>query len=571
MKHRSSAEAQSSRRSITRRGLLICAGLGVMGLIESRFVRPSVAFANGTPPSKIVNGDFSYPGLSTCLQLNTPKREGFYDTYFSPDTGEFFFTGNAGPNVESQWVHIPGFNASQFGWSSTQTATSGDIYDVREHTVQINYTLGGNPFAEIAIHNYGRYIYQDVATEGNRVYYWQLDHCSYSSAYDDSMNVMIGPPGAEVAQKARRTSTNGHGDQVGDVGTIICTHNSNTVEHDLDNQWEHYEGHYFCPEGQSLTRFTFLNVDSLSELSGNNIDNIVFAIAYPVYYDANGGNGDGLPSPKDNDYAGYRYEGVTFDVTSVRPTRDNCVFLGWSTTRYDPVTTADELSRVSFVQNTVKQPGSDLTLYAVWAQNIDVTVKKTWVDGELVRPDAVTVTLTGSNGFSQSVSLGASNGWTHTFSGLASITADRKAVTYQASEEAVESFKGSVAGNQASGFVVTNTYVIPILSDIPVTKTWTGPFMDPYMPDAVTVTLNGSDGTHRQASLSASNGWKATFSGVPERKSTGEVITYSLEEESMYGFETHITGDVRSGFAIENRCTIGRGITDKDAQYESWL
>ena len=103
---------------------------------------------------------------------------------------------------------------------------------------------------------------------------------------------MIGSPSKQTAQDATRETVNGNGDQVGFVGKVLATKGATDAAHDLSNQWETYTGTYKIPDGQTTTRFTFATASASSEdMSGNNLDNIVFDIAYPVTFDDNGGTG----------------------------------------------------------------------------------------------------------------------------------------------------------------------------------------------------------------------------------------------------------------------------------------
>lgn len=82
------------------------------------------------------------------------------------------------------------------------TSVAGGHQDCPGTVVQVNYDeASGNCFAELAC-NVESSVYQDVTTTPGVTYRWSLRHCSYSSAMDDSMRVMIGPPGATVPQHA---------------------------------------------------------------------------------------------------------------------------------------------------------------------------------------------------------------------------------------------------------------------------------------------------------------------------------------------------------------------------------
>ena len=86
--------------------------------------------------------------------------------------------------------------------------------------------------------------------------------------------------------------------------------------------------------------------------------------------------------------------------------------------------------------------------------------------------------------------------------------------------------------------------------DVPITKVWNGG--DVVRPGSITVTLNGSDGSRRQKTLSAQDGWRGTFENLPMQTSTGAPIAYDLDEVAVSGFTTETTGDVTKGFVVTN-------------------
>ncbi|WP_072500060.1 Cna B-type domain-containing protein [Olsenella phocaeensis] len=89
--------------------------------------------------------------------------------------------------------------------------------------------------------------------------------------------------------------------------------------------------------------------------------------------------------------------------------------------------------------------------------------------------------------------------------------------------------------------------------DIPVSKSWVGP-----KGDSVTVKLK-ADGvdTGKTVTLSEDNDWKASFTGMPKYTTSGDEITYTLEEADVSGvdvdkYHVDVTGDVEHGFTITN-------------------
>ena len=247
--------------------------------------------ANGLP-DHLVNGDFEYP-----VKSDMPVNDGNF-WYISQNDGSYFANG-----LGKRYKLPEGFDKAKFAWHSTQTGDT-DYPDLeRADDVQVDYKADGtNHDSEISAAQSGATIYQDVATVPGVMYKWSLKHASLDSSHLDKMSVMIGEPGKESAQDARRTTVNGNGDQPGDVGKVISTkvsndaelnHESNHSSRNHDGQWETYTGTYIATG--TVTRFTFKSVSSSNNVNGNILDDLSFTKAYRLGYDANGGKGQ-VPS-----------------------------------------------------------------------------------------------------------------------------------------------------------------------------------------------------------------------------------------------------------------------------------
>lgn len=243
--------------------------------------------ANGLP-DHLVNGDFEYP---TADIMGKSDREFWY---ISQNDNSWW------AKAKEKRSPLPvGFDKSKFAWHSTQTGNTHYPTLERADDIQVDYKGDGtNHYSEITAAQAGSTLYQDVATTPGVMYRWSLKHASINSANIDRMNVMIGEPGKESAQDARRTTVNGNGDQPGDVGKVISTKVSNDAEsnhssRNHDGQWETYTGTYIATG--TVTRFTFKSVSSSNNINGNIIDDLSFTKAYRLGYDGNGGTGQ-VPS-----------------------------------------------------------------------------------------------------------------------------------------------------------------------------------------------------------------------------------------------------------------------------------
>lgn len=252
----------------------------------------TIAGKTDSLPTELVNGSFDYPaGLIAGVSTKYPWDDW---TVVDPINGRY--ARHIGIDKDP-WAPIPGWDASKFAWKSTQTKGT-DWQQIAQGVELQKDSKTGNQYAELVAGQAGTAIYQDIATIPGVSYRWTLKHASLDRNHLDGMSVMIGDPGKESAQDARRTTVNGNGDQPGDVGKVISTKVSNDAElnhssRNHDGQWETYTGTYIATG--TVTRFTFKSVSSSNNVYGNILDDLSFTKAYRLGYDGNGGTGQ-VPS-----------------------------------------------------------------------------------------------------------------------------------------------------------------------------------------------------------------------------------------------------------------------------------
>lgn len=248
----------------------------------------TVADNTSNLPDHLVNGTFDYRGNEI---INENQRVyGRHDTtYLAIISAK---TGVIGNPLHSK---LDNWDPGQFGWKSNDATAGVDTVEVQRRNHTPYPTNAGNVWGEIAAAKRGKYIYQDIATTPGVVYKWSLKHASRNADQDDSMQVMIGEPGAEAVQEATRTTSNGT-DKVGEKSTTITTHG--TAQ---DGRWETYTGTYIATS--TVTRFTFRSVrDSNGQgldftAEGNCVDDLSFDKAYKLSYDKNSSDATGsVPS-----------------------------------------------------------------------------------------------------------------------------------------------------------------------------------------------------------------------------------------------------------------------------------
>ena len=256
----------------------------------------TIAGKTDSLPTELVNGSFDYPaGLIAGVSTKYPWDDW---TVVDPINGRY--ARHIGIDKDP-WAPIPGWDASKFAWKSTQTKGT-DWQQIAQGVELQKDSKTGNQYAELVAGQAGTAIYQDIATIPGVSYRWTLKHASLDRTHLDGMSVMIGEPGKESAQDARRTTVNGNGDQPGDVGKVISTKvrnkaelggSSNHSSRNHDGQWETYTGTYIATG--TVTRFTFKSVSSSNNVYGNILDDLSFTKAYRLGYDGNGGTGQ-VPS-----------------------------------------------------------------------------------------------------------------------------------------------------------------------------------------------------------------------------------------------------------------------------------
>lgn len=250
----------------------------------------AIANTSDSLPAELVNGSFDYPaGLIAGVSTKYPWDDW---TVVDPINGRY--ARHIGVDKDL-WAPITGWDASKFAWKSTQTKGT-DWQQIAQGVELQKDSKTGNQYAELVAGQAGTALYQDIATIPGVSYRWTLKHASLDRTHLDGMSVMIGEPGKESAQDARRTTVNGNGDQPGDVGKVISTKvrnkaelggSSNHSSRNHDGQWETYTGTYIATG--TVTRFTFKSVSSSNNVNGNILDDLSFTKAYRLGYDANGG------------------------------------------------------------------------------------------------------------------------------------------------------------------------------------------------------------------------------------------------------------------------------------------
>lgn len=240
----------------------------------------TIAGKSGSLPTELVNGSFSYKGRQ-CLDTARKAAGSDYQSDWNFANIDYV-KGDAG--AARRWAHIDGFQASGFGWKSNQTDAA---VDGRAPIAEIQRSRdGSNYYGEITASQANTYLYQDINTrhDSGTVYTVKLKHASRTLAMGvDSLQVLVGTPGHERPVELTRIASDGK-DQVGDKSNVVASAVSG-----WNGKWDTYTGSVIIPANQPVTRFTFKSITGIDNVAGNLIDDVRFAYAYPLSYDANGG------------------------------------------------------------------------------------------------------------------------------------------------------------------------------------------------------------------------------------------------------------------------------------------
>ncbi|EJD65236.1 LPXTG-domain-containing protein cell wall anchor domain, partial [Scardovia wiggsiae F0424] len=178
-------------------------------------------------------------------------------------------------------------------------------------------------------------------------------------------------------------------------------------------------------------------------------------------------------------------------------------------------------------------------------EKTSVSVEKKWSDAsnqDGVRPSSVSVQLYANGKVSgDPVTLDAANSWKHTWSDL-DRNAAGKAIVYTVKEVSIpEGYTSETSGDAASGFTITNKHT-PGVTAVCGVKAWDdNDDQDGVRPKSITVDLLADGEKIQSKTVTAANGWKYSFEGIPQFKD-GKKITYTVSEQPVEGYKTTIDG-----------------------------
>ena len=161
----------------------------------------------------------------------------------------------------------------------------------------------------------------------------------------------------------------------------------------------------------------------------------------------------------------------------------------------------------------------------------------------------------------QTVTPGADNKWTYTFTGLPKYDKDGKRYQYSIKELSVNGYQSSVT----TAGEMTNQYNGGESVTVEGTKTWTGVPDGAKVPE-VTIKLlqNGKEYKTTKVKKNADGTYSYEFKDLPTYDESGNKYTYTVEEVTPAGYES-----TKKGNDFENKYTGGREISVSGTK--TWL
>ena len=179
-------------------------------------------------------------------------------------------------------------------------------------------------------------------------------------------------------------------------------------------------------------------------------------------------------------------------------------------------------------------------------EKTSVDVTKTWLGTPAA---SVTIKLLADGAEKETVTLTATENWTHTFTNLDKYAADGHEIAYTVDETPVAGYTKDISGTAATGFTIKNTNTETI--NIPVTKTWVG-----TAGTSATIKLLADGAEKETVTLTAADNWTHTFSNLPKFDTTdGHEIVYTVDEVDVPNYTKGISGTAATGFTVTNTIT----------------
>ena len=213
---------------------------------------------------------------------------------------------------------------------------------------------------------------------------------------------------------------------------------------------------------------------------------------------------------------------------------------------HEIVYTIDEVDIANYVKAITGSAATGFVVTNTITGKLDIPVTKTWLGTPAA---SVTIKLYADGAEKETVTLTATDNWTHTFTNLEKYAADGHEIVYTVDETPVAGYTKDISGTAATGFTIKNTNTATI--NIPVTKTWVG-----TAGNSATIKLLADGAEKETVTLTAADNWTHTFSNLPKFDTTdGHEIVYTVDEVDVPNYTKGISGTAATGFTVTNTIT----------------
>ena len=213
---------------------------------------------------------------------------------------------------------------------------------------------------------------------------------------------------------------------------------------------------------------------------------------------------------------------------------------------HEIVYTIDEVDIANYVKAITGSAATGFVVTNTITGKLDIPVTKTWLGTPAA---SVTIKLYADGAEKETVTLTATDNWTHTFTNLEKYAADGHEIVYTVDETPVAGYTKDISGTAATGFTIKNTNTETI--NIPVTKTWVG-----TAGTSATIKLLADGAEKETVTLTAADNWTHTFSNLPKFDTTdGHEIVYTVDEVDVPNYTKGISGTAATGFTVTNTIT----------------
>ena len=158
-----------------------------------------------------------------------------------------------------------------------------------------------------------------------------------------------------------------------------------------------------------------------------------------------------------------------------------------------------------------------------------------------IRPESITVRLLANGKEIKTAEVTSKNNWKFRFTELPQYE-NGKEIVYTIDEEVVPGYEKTIT-KIGSLYSITNTHEPGEKTEIRGTKKWVdNNNQDGIRPDSITVLLYANGKEIDSKIVTAKEGWKYSFTNLDLKDLNGDVVTYTVDEVDVPGYQKEING-----------------------------